>query len=105
MNLSRRLFLQKMIAGSAALAAMPNARAALLDGILFNPCGTQLPQHLFEHPIVKAAWEGLDPARYWDTHAHIAGTGDTNSGIFTTPQAVHLRRVKWCRWKWWKKWR
>jgi len=89
-NLSRRLFLQKLLAGSAALAAMPNAGAALLDGILFNPCGTALPQHLLEHPIVKAAWVGLDPARFWDTHVHIAGTGDSGSGIFNTPDMNSL---------------
>lgn len=86
MNLHRRIFLQKLIASGAALAAIPNASGALLDGILFNPCGAALPQHLAEHPIVTAAWDGIDPARFWDTHAHIAGIGDSSSGIFTTPE-------------------
>lgn len=83
-NLSRRVFLQQLVAGGAALAASSSASAALLDGILFNSCGTGLPGHLAEHPIVIAAWEGIEPARYWDTHAHIAGIGDSGSGIFTT---------------------
>ena len=88
--MNRRMFLQNLLAGSAVLAAMPYARASLLDGILFNPCGSALPQHLAEHPIVKAAWEGIEPARFWDTHAHIAGTGDSGSGIFTTPDMNSL---------------
>jgi uncharacterized protein len=90
MNLSRRIFLQHLLASGAGLAAIPNASGALLDGILFNPCGNALPQHLAEHPIVAAAWEGIDPARMWDTHAHIAGTGDSSSGIFTTPEMNSL---------------
>ena len=64
---------------------MPSARGALLDGIIFNPCGTALPQHLAGHPIVAAAWSGIDPARYWDCHVHIADTGDSGSGIYTSP--------------------
>ncbi|MFA6904572.1 MAG: amidohydrolase family protein [Gallionellaceae bacterium] len=90
MNLNRRMFLQNILAGSAALAVAPNASAALLDGILFNPCGTSLPQHLAGHPLVAAAWEGIDPARFWDTHAHIAGIGDSGSGIFTSPDMNSL---------------
>jgi mannonate dehydratase len=35
---------------------------------------------------VRAAWEGLDPGKVWDSHCHLAGTGDsgnagTGSGI------------------------
>ncbi len=90
MNQSRRIFLQKFVVSATALAATPHASAALLDGILFNPCGTVLPQHLLEHPIVTAAWQGIDPAQLWDTHTHIAGTGDSASGIFTTPEMNSL---------------
>ena len=90
MNVSRRIFLQKIIASGAVLAAIPNASAALLDGLLFNPCGAALPQHLAEHPIVSAAWDDLDPAQFWDTHVHIAGIGDSASGIFTTPDMTSL---------------
>lgn len=89
-NLSRRVFLQQLLAGSAAAAIAPPASAALLDGILFNPCGTALPQYLATHPIVIAAWEGIEAGRFWDTHAHIAGTGDSSSGIFTTPEMDSL---------------
>jgi len=80
------MFLQNLLAGATAFAAMPDARATLLDGLLFNPCGEILPQHLAKHPIVASAWEGIEPARFWDAHAHIAGVGDSSSGIFTTPE-------------------
>ena len=90
MNLSRRKFLQKLLVSATTLVAIPHASAALLDGFLFNPCGTALPQHLLAHPIVAAAWQGIDPAQLWDTHAHIAGTGDSDSGIFTTHEMNSL---------------
>ena len=35
---------------------------------------------------MKAAWEGLDPAQVWDSHVHIAGTGDSPSGITLNPR-------------------
>lgn len=90
MNPSRRVFLQQLLASGATLAFASHASGAMLDGVLFNPCGAALPQHLAGHPIIKAAWEGIDPAQFWDTHAHIAGTGDSSSGIFTTPDMNSL---------------
>lgn len=83
-NTHRRRFMQLLV-GGATLAAMPVAAGTLLKRHLLNPCGSALPQHLSSHPIVTAAWAGIDPARYWDCHAHIAGTGDSDSGIFTSP--------------------
>lgn len=81
----RRRFLQQLLIGGVALGTIPSVKAAFLKGHLLNPCGNALPQHLAEHPIVAAAWSGIDPERYWDSHAHIAGTGDSTSGIYTTP--------------------
>ncbi len=52
---------------------------------LWNPCLAQLPPRLAEHELVKAAWEGLDPSRVWDSHAHLVGTGDGGSGIYVNP--------------------
>lgn len=81
---NRRRFLQQIVFGSIAFGATSNVHAALLNGRLLNPCGTTLSQHLASHAIVTAAWSGIDPARYWDCHAHIAGIGDSNSGIYTS---------------------
>lgn len=47
----------------------------------WNPCLAQLPRRLAEHALFKAAWEGLDPARVWDCHSHLIGTGDSGSGV------------------------
>ena len=86
----RRRFLQQMLVGGIALGATSQASAALLKGKLLNACGATLPQHLAEHPIVIAAWSGIDPERFWDCHAHIAGTGDSGNGIYTSPDMRSL---------------
>ena len=39
---------------------------------------------------MRAAWEGIDPARVWDSHAHLIGTGDSGSGIFVNPATDSL---------------
>ena len=35
---------------------------------------------------MRAAWQGIDAARVWDSHAHLIGTGDSGSGIFVNPR-------------------
>ena len=39
---------------------------------------------------MRAAWDGLDPAKVWDSHAHLIGTGDGGSGIYVNPQTESL---------------
>jgi len=39
---------------------------------------------------VQAAWEGLDPAKVWDSHTHLVGTGDSGSGIYVNPRMESL---------------
>ena len=39
---------------------------------------------------MRAAWEGLDPERVWDAHAHLIGTGDSPSGIYVNPRMESL---------------
>ncbi len=34
---------------------------------------------------MQAAWEGIDPAKFWDSHVHLVGTGDSGSGIYVNP--------------------
>jgi mannonate dehydratase len=43
-----------------------------------------------EDPMIKAAWQGVDPNRVWDCHAHIAGTGDGGSGIVVSEEMQSL---------------
>jgi len=56
----------------------------------WNPCRAGLPRHLWQNELVKAAWEGLDPARVWDCHVHLVGTGDSSSGIVLNPRMSSL---------------
>jgi len=53
---------------------------------VWNPCLAGLPRRLLQHELVQAAWEGLDAARVWDSHAHLAGVGDSASGIWLNPR-------------------
>ena len=57
---------------------------------LWNPCLAQLPRHLADHELVRAAWQGLDAGSVWDSHAHLIGTGDGGSGIYVNPQTESL---------------
>ena len=56
----------------------------------WNPCLARLPRRLAEHELVRAAWEGLDPAKVWDSHTHLIGTGDAGSGIYVNPRTESL---------------
>ena len=39
---------------------------------------------------MRAAWDGLDPAKLWDSHTHLIGTGDAGSGIYVNPRTESL---------------
>jgi mannonate dehydratase len=56
------------------------------DEGVWNPCRVGLPFRLARHELVRAAWDGLDAAQVWDAHAHIAGVGDSSSGIVINPR-------------------
>jgi mannonate dehydratase len=55
-----------------------------------NPCRAVLPRALADHEVIAAAWEGIDPARVWDCHAHLVGTGDSSSGIVLNSRMTSL---------------
>lgn len=64
-------------------------------GLILNPCLTAvLPPELAGHSIVREAWEGVDPAQVWDSHVHVAGIGDSDSGIVLGRQLLSLRYPK-----------
>jgi uncharacterized protein len=85
----RRRFLLAA-AGLGAVAAGTWGVTAWARPRLWNPCHAVLPPELADHPVVRAAWQGLDSARVWDCHVHIAGTGDSGSGITTAPEMASL---------------
>lgn len=85
----RRLLLGGLgLAGLAALSA--SALAVRRSPALFNACRAALPPDLADHPLVHAAWAGLDPAQVWDMHTHLVGTGDSGSGVTVNPHMDSL---------------
>ena len=79
---ARRRFVTALT-GTVAVGAAGWAAARPL---LINPCRAALPPQLAASPWLARAWEGVDPARVWDCHVHVAGTGDGGSGIEIGPQ-------------------
>jgi predicted TIM-barrel fold metal-dependent hydrolase len=86
-NRQRRLLLAGLGAGALAAGLYTAARAVPR---IWNPCHASLPPGLADHPLIQAAWQGIDPARVWDCHAHIAGTGDSGSGIVVAEEMNSL---------------
>jgi len=85
-DLTRRGFLG---AGCAAAAMAAGCDFSLRDGVL-NACRPELPADLRDHPIVAAAWRGLDAAKVWDTHCHAFGNGDSGSGLWFNPRLENI---------------
>jgi predicted TIM-barrel fold metal-dependent hydrolase len=80
--MNRRRFLG---AGLGASLMMTGCDLSLRDGV-FNACRAELPADLRDHPLVQAAWRGLDSAKVWDTHCHVFGNGDSGSGLWFNPR-------------------
>jgi len=57
---------------------------------LWNSCRPGTPRALARHPAAVAAWDGLDAAQVWDSHAHLVGIGDSSSGIQLNPRMTSL---------------
>lgn len=78
--MNRRGFLQ-LAAGGAAAATLTSCKFTFEQG-LYNPCAAGLPPDLARHPLVQAAWQGIDPAQTWDCHVHLFGNGRSGPGIW-----------------------
>lgn len=81
--MNRRHFLA-LLAGGTALAATGGSNLA--KSALVNPCRAAIPVRLLDSLWLRQAWAGIDPARLWDCHVHLAGLGDGGSGIEVGPQ-------------------
>lgn len=55
------------------------------DAGLNNPCYTDIPTELANHDFMQQIWANIDPNQVWDSHVHLVGTGDGNSGIWFNP--------------------
>jgi mannonate dehydratase len=78
--MNRRQFLRLAWVGVAGFSA---GCGLSFDEGVFNPClPGPLPEHLKNHEIVRGAWAGIDAAKLWDCHVHLAGVGDGNTGVW-----------------------
>ena len=84
--MNRRGFLG---AGAAAGLLLTGCDFPLRDGV-FNACKAELPADLRDHPLVQAAWRGIDSAKVWDTHCHVFGDGDSGSGLWFNPRMENI---------------
>ena len=89
----RRQFLSTLALGGLGVGAW---RYWPEDGFI-NPCLQEpLPDSLAEHPLVTAAWQGIDPRALWDCHVHLIGLGDSDSGIWINPNMLSLAHpIQW----------
>ena len=46
-----------------------------------TPCLGHLPEGLAREERLQAIWDGLDVEQVWDSHAHLTGVGDGNTGV------------------------
>ncbi len=79
--MNRRRFLAASLPSVALIAGCD---ITLSHGV-FNACATSLPPSLREHPLVTAAWKGIDPLKVWDCHCHVFGNGDSGRGLWFNP--------------------
>ena len=93
--MKRRAFLLAGLAAGAGAAVY----SFWPDQGLRNPClQLPLPEPLARHELVNKAWEGLNPAKVWDVHVHLAGTGSSTRGVWVNPAMQSLAHpLDWLR--------
>jgi len=80
------------VAGAGVLAGAAGLSACRYwpEQGLWNPCLALLPEDVANHELLRDAWSGIDPAKVWDSHVHLIGTGDSGSGIRVNPRMNSL---------------
>lgn len=88
---------RKILMGLAGLGIASGAYRYWPEDGFRNPCLLEpLPESIREHDLVRTAWTGIDPARFWDCHTHLIGTGDSGLGLWVNPQMQSLKHpVQW----------
>ncbi len=96
-RLNKGLNRRKIVLGLAGMGIAGVAYRYWPEDGLSNPCPVEpIPGLLLEHDLVQTAWEGIDPADFWDCHVHLIGTGDSGSGLWVNPDMQSLKHpVQW----------
>lgn len=79
-----------LLGAAGATLGLTGFDLSLRDGLL-NKCLGETPTALRDDARVRAAWQGLDAAKVWDTHLHVFGDGDSGSGLWFNPRMSRLR--------------
>lgn len=85
---------RRFLLGLGAIGATGIAHAAYQhwpDAGISNPCLSGLPADIQQHPLMRTIWQDIDATQVWDSHVHLVGTGDSDSGIWFNPQMDSLR--------------
>jgi len=82
--MNRRQFLAALSVLSISGLAYANRHYWPETGIK-NQCLSGLPETLAKHPLMQQVWQGIDVTQAWDSHVHLAGTGDGNEGVWMNP--------------------
>jgi mannonate dehydratase len=80
---NRRQFFWRT-AVSAAATALAGCRFSFEQGLL-NECRAPAGHAVLRDRLVRAAWDGVEPSRVWDCHAHLFGNGRSRSGVYLNP--------------------
>jgi mannonate dehydratase len=73
---------RELLALGLAAPLLGSCRFSAEDGLM-NACLTA--PGIAREPLVHAAWNGLDPAKVWDTHVHLFGNGRGEKGVHIDP--------------------
>lgn len=89
--MNRRTFLSSTL----ALTASGTAHGLRIDegSRVFNPCGKLSPA-LRNHEFTLAAFDGLNAANVWDSHAHLLGLGESGGGAWVSPKMQSLWNLR-----------
>ena len=87
-NRGRRRFFKLALLAAAAGGVGVGFHA--YKPFLVNPCRDPAFDALLESPWLARIWQGLDPSKVWDCHAHLAGIGDSGSGLQVGEQLLSL---------------
>jgi uncharacterized protein len=82
--LNRRLFLSGLSAAGVSSLGYTGYKFWPEQNFT-NPCLNGLPDSIKHHPLMSQIWAGIKPQNVWDSHVHLVGTGDSDSGIWFNP--------------------